>query len=275
MGSPPVASCSCSFTFTHQRLRGPTHAQLDDTVGSRSGQWKRKSLVTRAGFCCFPTPCEWFSCLLRNTYKKVRCATLRISSQSSEKHLLTSPVADSENMKPLVLCLFAVCCWCVADASADVSDDKVKQQRKLEEILRELGMVKRRLQVGPGGVSLLFCRAAAVFTHFTLFALQNSKKMLSTPSENIGDCCCLSALKCFRENFKEIFSLTDLPQKKLYRSLTNTLTEKGLDFCDSKNSTCQDCHSHPEEKAEKFFDRLNSLIQKAIDRLMVYQQNNS
>ncbi|XP_029702705.1 interleukin 21 isoform X3 [Takifugu rubripes] len=92
--------------------------------------------------------------------------------------------------------------------------------------------------------------------------LQNSKKMLSTPSENIGDCCCLSALKCFRENFKEIFSLTDLPQKKLYRSLTNTLTEKGLDFCDSKNSTCQDCHSHPEEKAEKFFDRLNSLIQK-------------
>uniref|UniRef100_A0A674P1M8 Interleukin 21 n=1 Tax=Takifugu rubripes TaxID=31033 RepID=A0A674P1M8_TAKRU len=249
MGSPPVASCSCSFTFTHQRLRGPTHAQLDDTVGSRSGQWKRKSLVTRAGFCCFPTPCEWFSCLLRNTYKKVRCATLRISSQSSEKHLLTSPVADSENMKPLVLCLFAVCCWCVADASADVSDDKVKQQRKLEEILRELGMVKRRLQ--------------------------NSKKMLSTPSENIGDCCCLSALKCFRENFKEIFSLTDLPQKKLYRSLTNTLTEKGLDFCDSKNSTCQDCHSHPEEKAEKFFDRLNSLIQKAIDRLMVYQQNNS
>lgn len=56
-------------------------------------------------------------------------------------------------MKPLVLCLFAVCCWCVAEASAD----KIKQQRKLGEVLRQLDMVKRKLQVGPSSVSLLFC----------------------------------------------------------------------------------------------------------------------
>lgn len=56
-------------------------------------------------------------------------------------------------MKLLVLCLFAaVCRWCVADGSADAT----RQRRKLEEVLRQLSVVKTRLQVGPSGVPLPF-----------------------------------------------------------------------------------------------------------------------
>lgn len=40
----------------------------------------------------------------------------------------------------------------------------------------------------------------------------------------LQECCWLPALKCFRKNFEDNFSLTGKPQKKLYRSLKNPLT---------------------------------------------------
>lgn len=87
-------------------------------------------------------------------------------------------------MKPLVLCLFAVCCWWVAEASADTD----KQRRKLLEVRRQLKEVKAKLQVGLRSAPPPFCRPPALFTLFTLSALsalQTSEKMLSTPAENI------------------------------------------------------------------------------------------
>lgn len=68
---------------------------------------------------------------------------------------------------------------------AGASADKMQQERKLTEVLRELDKVKRKLQVGPSGAAPLFCPSAPLSAHFTLFALQRSEKMLSTPSENI------------------------------------------------------------------------------------------
>lgn len=157
MGSPPVASCSRNFTL---HLRAPRTRRLTTRPHRPVASGKEISLVTHAGFCRFPALCKWFSCLLRDTYKKVRGATVCTSSKSSEKHLLTrNPqlVAKSDSMKRLVLCLFAVCCWWLADAS-----DRTKQRRKLEEVRKELGHVRKMLKVGSLTRSPLALCAAAV-----------------------------------------------------------------------------------------------------------------
>nr|XP_046261819.1 interleukin-21 isoform X2 [Scatophagus argus] len=145
-------------------------------------------------------------------------------------------------MKLVVFCLFAVCCCSVASRSTG-SIDKTQQRRKLQEVLRQLKAVKDIIPLSEG--------------------------MLNTPPNNIEDCCCLSALQCFRANLQVQFNMTERHQSKLYRSLRNPITESGLDFCNSQDvtSTCQDCTSHPKENAKEFFNRLESLIQRAISRL--------
>ncbi|XP_008289221.1 interleukin-21 isoform X2 [Stegastes partitus] len=118
------------------------------------------------------------------------------------------------------------------------------QRRKLQEVLLQLNDVKK--------------------------SLQDSDKELNTPPKNIEDCCCLSALECFRDNLKSPFNMTaQRKQRKLFLSLMNQLTVRGLDFCNAGNatSTCQTCDSHPKEKAQEFFSRLESLIQRAIIKL--------
>ncbi|KAM9357033.1 interleukin-21 [Symphorus nematophorus] len=117
------------------------------------------------------------------------------------------------------------------------------QSRKLQEVLRQLDKVKD--------------------------SLKHEEQMLRTPPQDIEDCCCLSALKCFQANMKVQFNMTEKNQNKLYNSLKHRLTESGLDFCNSghENSNCQACTSHPQEKASEFFNRLRSLIERAINRL--------
>ncbi|XP_070693338.1 interleukin-21 [Pempheris klunzingeri] len=148
------------------------------------------------------------------------------------------------NMKLVVLCLLAVCCSSLANTSTNRSDESLKM-RKLHEILKQLKSVKN--------------------------SLQHNGQMLNTPPQNIEDCCCLSALQCFRANLQVQFNTTERTQStnKLYRSLTSSITERGLDFCKSGNvkPTCQDCDSHPKENVKEFFKRLESLIQRAITRL--------
>ncbi|XP_045885712.1 interleukin-21 [Micropterus dolomieu] len=141
-------------------------------------------------------------------------------------------------MKLVVLCLFAVCCFSLANTSTNITE------RKLQEVLRQLKDVRLSLQ-------------------------QHDQNMtLNTPPRNIEDCCCLSALQCFRANLQVKFNAADRKTNKLYRSLSNPITERGLNFCNSGNvmSTCQDCDSHPKENATEFFNRLESLIQMAITR---------
>ncbi|XP_041800361.1 interleukin-21 isoform X2 [Chelmon rostratus] len=117
------------------------------------------------------------------------------------------------------------------------------ERKKLQEVLRQLNAVKS--------------------------SLQHNEQMLNTPPKNIEDCCCLSALHCFRTNLQVQFNITERNRSKLYRSLNHHFTESGLNFCNSGNvrPTCQDCDSHPKENASEFFNRLESLIQRAIARL--------
>ncbi|XP_068561388.1 interleukin-21 [Cebidichthys violaceus] len=142
-------------------------------------------------------------------------------------------------MKLVVFCLFAV--WCGSLAGTSRPTDL---RRKLKEVLSQLNVVKK--------------------------SLQHNEKMLNTPPQNVEDCCCLSALRCFRANLDVHFDMTEIKQKNLYRSLGNENTVRGL--CNSTSAgdasaTCRDCDSHPKETAREFFNRLESLIQKGIARL--------
>ncbi|XP_061644058.1 interleukin-21 isoform X1 [Phyllopteryx taeniolatus] len=143
-------------------------------------------------------------------------------------------------MKLVLLCLLAVCCSSLASAT-----DMTLERRKLVEVLRQLGDVKDSLQHG--------------------------ELLVNTPPQNIEDCCCLSALRCFRASLHVQFNLTERRQNKLYRSLKHPITERGLDLCKSGNAvaTCATCDSHPKTTAREFVNRLESLIQKAISRLSV------
>nr|ABB05043.1 interleukin 21 [Tetraodon nigroviridis] len=139
-------------------------------------------------------------------------------------------------MKQLVFCLFAVCCWWLADASSAECSE-----RKLEEVRRELEGVNN--------------------------TLQNRELLLTTPPKNIEEGCCLSALRCFRDSIQENIKSTVRLQRRLYKSLNNSHTAACLNFCHSENATCQTCNSHPQEKVGEFFSRLDSFIQKAISKL--------
>lgn len=139
-------------------------------------------------------------------------------------------------MKLIVFCLFTVYCCSLVKASP-------LERKKLQEVLRELKMLKRDLP--------------------------NTELMMNTPPKDIEDCCCLTALTCFRETLLEHFGISGKYQKKLYKSLNHTLTINGLNFCNTETSTnnCSTCHSHPKEKASEFFNRLESLVQRGISRI--------
>ncbi|XP_069025569.1 interleukin-21 [Embiotoca jacksoni] len=140
-------------------------------------------------------------------------------------------------MKLVLFCLFAVCCCSPA------STTRTSERRKLEEVLKQLNSVKE--------------------------SLQHNEQMVNTPPENIEDCCCLSALQCFRVTLQFQFNATERKQMKLSKSLQHPLTMRGLDFCNDRNSasSCQTCDSHPKQKGKEFFNRLESLIQRARTKL--------
>uniref|UniRef100_A0A672GVM6 Uncharacterized protein n=1 Tax=Salarias fasciatus TaxID=181472 RepID=A0A672GVM6_SALFA len=77
------------------------------------------------------------------------------------------------------------------------------------------------------------------------------------------DCCCVSALQCYRDSMKVHLNVTESKQKKLYNSLKHSYTIRSLNFCNSGNTTTVPaCDSYPKEKARDFFKRLESLIQR-------------
>lgn len=92
---------------------------------------------------------ERFSCLLRDKYKKVSDATVCINCKSFEKHLGDPvPAAETDDMKLVAFCLFAVFCWSLSTVATNRTD----QTKKLEEVLRQLNVVKQSLQVGSSTV---------------------------------------------------------------------------------------------------------------------------
>ncbi|XP_019747755.1 interleukin-21 [Hippocampus comes] len=141
-------------------------------------------------------------------------------------------------MKLVVVCLLAVCCASFASATG-----VTLERRKLLEVVKQLGDVKD--------------------------SLERRELLVNTPPQNIEDCCCLSALRCFRASLHVQFNVTERKQDKLYRSLKHPITERALDFCKTGNavSTCETCDSQPKATAPEFVKRLESLIQRAISRL--------
>ncbi|KAG8003845.1 hypothetical protein GBF38_007837, partial [Nibea albiflora] len=104
------------------------------------------------------------------------------------------PALETENMKLLVFCLFAVCCYALANTSAN--DQRSLQRKKLLEIIKHMKNVQASLQLNG--------------------------QMLHTPN-NITDCCCLSALRCFRANLQVQFNI-ERSQGKFYKALRHNLT---------------------------------------------------
>ncbi|XP_057706948.1 interleukin-21 [Corythoichthys intestinalis] len=135
----------------------------------------------------------------------------------------------------IFLCL-AVCC---SLASTNVV---TLERRKLVDVLNQLGDVKD--------------------------SLQTKELLVNTPPQNIEDCCCLSALRCFQESLQGKFNMTERMQNKFYRGLKHPITERGLDLCKSGYSaSCGTCDSHPKASAKEFVNRLELLLQRAIARL--------
>ncbi|XP_029967194.1 interleukin-21 isoform X2 [Salarias fasciatus] len=145
-------------------------------------------------------------------------------------------------MKLLFLCLLAALCgaW---GTTTTTSNDRIQDLRKLREVLKELRTVNR--------------------------SLQNSEQMLSIPPQDLEDCCCVSALQCYRDSMKVHLNVTESKQKKLYNSLKHSYTIRSLNFCNSGNTatTVPACDSYPKEKARDFLKRLESLIQRAVSNL--------
>lgn len=70
----PAASCrgALNQVYVHTLVStGPTHARLDATLESRSGdcQRKRKFHYSHTTFYSFPAQIKWFSCVPRDKYK--------------------------------------------------------------------------------------------------------------------------------------------------------------------------------------------------------------
>uniref|UniRef100_A0A3Q2YKZ8 Interleukin n=1 Tax=Hippocampus comes TaxID=109280 RepID=A0A3Q2YKZ8_HIPCM len=116
--------------------------------------------------------------------------------------------------------LVVVCLLAVCCASFASATGVTLERRKLLEVVKQLGDVKDSLEV-------------------------------SEP-----DCCCLSALRCFRASLHVQFNVTERKQDKLYRSLKHPIT-----------STCETCDSQPKATAPEFVKRLESLIQRVSDCL--------
>uniref|UniRef100_A0A8C6NJC6 Interleukin n=1 Tax=Nothobranchius furzeri TaxID=105023 RepID=A0A8C6NJC6_NOTFU len=137
-------------------------------------------------------------------------------------------------MQSLTFCILTVCCFAwVSTTSKDT------QRRKLQQLRAELITFQK--------------------------TLKDKEKNVITPPKNIEGCCCLSAFKCFRDNLKAEFNITN----KLSRGLTSNITMKALDLCETGNNAtmCEVCVSHSKERAEEFFSRLDTLIQRGIARL--------
>ncbi|XP_024918873.1 uncharacterized protein LOC112488160, partial [Cynoglossus semilaevis] len=164
-----------------------------------------------------------------------------VTASGKENSLLTQQFLQlSSSAQVVFLCpqgyLYKVYCCAVV---------RTTEIRKLQEVLRQLSYVKD--------------------------GLQDNEKMIYTPETNEQDCCGQSALRCFRAAMKVHFNVSEKRLSMLHKSLENPLTIKGVNFCNSGNSTktCSACDSYPKAKPKAFFNKLESFIQLAITRLSV------
>lgn len=173
---------SCSFlsgalkqVYVHTLVSiGPTHARLTPlsnhvavTASGKENFITHTHQFLQLSKCL----CKWFSCVLRDKYKKVSDTAVCISSKSFESHLLVIwclLLTLRMNMKLVVFCLFAVYCSCLPITPS-------LQRRKLQEVLRQLGDVRESLQVGSFSTftfsQLCQCTVSGVMTKYDVVGL--------------------------------------------------------------------------------------------------------
>ncbi|XP_055743973.1 interleukin-21-like [Salvelinus fontinalis] len=142
-------------------------------------------------------------------------------------------------MKLLVCCLLAITCCVLANV------DKVERIMKLTEVLKEL----RRLNK----------------------SVEHNGVKLNTPTLDIEECCFLSALECFQKMVPRLNTNKNHLQRKVIKNLKNPLTFRGVDSCsqeERENKVCQGCDSYPMKDSREFVQQLESLLQKAMNRLV-------
>uniref|UniRef100_A0A674B680 Interleukin 21 n=1 Tax=Salmo trutta TaxID=8032 RepID=A0A674B680_SALTR len=140
-------------------------------------------------------------------------------------------------MKLLVCCLLAITCCVLANA------DNVERTMKLTEVLKELRQLNKSVEVGQ----------SAIFLN-TFFE----------------ECCFLSTLECFKKMVPHLKTKQKKLQRKVIRNLS-PLTFTGVDSCsreERENKVCQGCDSYPMKDSREFVQQLESLLQKAMTRLV-------
>ncbi|XP_019113975.2 interleukin-21 isoform X1 [Larimichthys crocea] len=228
----PVVSCrvhSNNFTFTHSAI-GPTHARLDATLGSRSGdcQWKRKFHYSHT-----PVYTWWSGFPVSSGISIKSCCAL--ANKSSNKQLLQrrkfneiirqmEPVQASLQLNGQMLhtppnnitdCCFLSALRCFR-TSLQMQFDIEKNHKLFSKSLRHHITVSAWV-----GVRIIYCVKICLNAYITFF---------STSKTN---------------------------------HLFHPFQEEGMNFCDSgNNSTCQECHTHPKKNVTEFFDRLKTLLQR-------------
>nr|XP_046178825.1 uncharacterized protein LOC124010443 [Oncorhynchus gorbuscha] len=141
-------------------------------------------------------------------------------------------------MKLLVCCLLAITCCVLANV------DKVERTMKLTEVLKELRQLNK--------------------------SVAHNGMMLNTPTLDIEECCFLSALECFRKMVPSLRAKQKNLQRKVIKNLS-PLTFRGVDSCsreERENKVCQGCDSYPMKDSREFVKQLESLLQKAMNRLV-------
>uniref|UniRef100_A0A4W5JCD8 Interleukin-21 n=1 Tax=Hucho hucho TaxID=62062 RepID=A0A4W5JCD8_9TELE len=122
--------------------------------------------------------------------------------------------------------------------------DKVEKSMKLTEVIKELRELNK--------------------------SVEHNGMMLNTPTLDIEECCFLSALECFQTMVPQLKARQKKIQQKVVRNLKSKLL-RSVVSCnreEGKNKACQGCDSYPLKDSREFVKQLESLLQKALNRLV-------
>ncbi|KAG7458953.1 hypothetical protein MATL_G00226090 [Megalops atlanticus] len=102
-------------------------------------------------------------------------------------------------------------------------------------------------------------------------SIEHNGLMLNTPlMDDDEKCCAGSVLKCFSSKLSELKTTKAEHMKKFRRNLEKSMIEKSVNACseeDTKKAICQACEDYSMKDSRVFMQALESLLQKAYDRL--------
>ncbi|XP_035379588.1 interleukin-21 isoform X2 [Electrophorus electricus] len=106
-------------------------------------------------------------------------------------------------------------------------------------------------------------------------AMELTKKVkndtfLSSPTNDIEDCCAQSALQCFSSQLLKIPTTYKTLLRKLNKNLSKSVIVESVGNCSRKERAkviCKSCDSYPMVDNKEFLKNLLSFLQKAFSRL--------